>query len=100
MSVIEDSRKLVQDFLAPELRSIASRLTALEDRYNSLDRKVDQVDDWAEKRHEAALGFLRDSEDRSSKRHAEVMDAIARTNEVNFLRERIVRLEAASSPHQ
>ena len=32
MSVIEDTRKLIQDFLAPELRSISARLDALEQR--------------------------------------------------------------------
>jgi hypothetical protein len=30
MSVVEDTRKVIQDFLAPELRSIAVRLDSLE----------------------------------------------------------------------
>jgi dsDNA-specific endonuclease/ATPase MutS2 len=34
LSVIEDTRKLIQDFLAPELREIATKLDALERRIN------------------------------------------------------------------
>ena len=48
MSVIDDSRKVLQDFLAPELRAIAVRLDALEKRFDSLDKKVDDVDRRAE----------------------------------------------------
>jgi hypothetical protein len=54
-SVLEDTRKLVEDFLPPELRSTARRLDALEKRTDSIDKKVDQADQRAEKRHETAL---------------------------------------------
>jgi chromosome segregation ATPase len=56
MSVIEDSRKVMQDFLAPELRAIAARLDAVEKRFDLIDKKVDEVDRRAEKRHEALMG--------------------------------------------
>lgn len=35
MSVIEDSRKVLQDYFAPELRAIAVRLDTLEKRLES-----------------------------------------------------------------
>ena len=42
MSVVEDTRKLLQDFLAPELRAIAVRLDALETRMNDRFLLVEQ----------------------------------------------------------
>ncbi len=87
MSVIEDGRQLVQDFLAPERRSISSRLDALEKRYESLDRKVEQVDARAEKRSDE---FLKHFE----KRHDEVMAAIAKAADYNSLLAHLAKLEA------
>ena len=40
MSVIEDTRKLIQDFLAPELRTITGRLDALDARVDTNHREV------------------------------------------------------------
>ena len=40
MSVIEDFRKVIQDFLAPELRSINVRLDAVNERIASLHREM------------------------------------------------------------
>ncbi len=82
MSVIEDSRKVMQDFLAPELRGISARLDALEKRYESLDRKIDEVERRAEKRHD------------------EVMSAIGRLADYNAIRDRVARLEAKEGVHQ
>jgi hypothetical protein len=75
MSVVEDTRKVMQDFLAPELRAIATRLDALEKRYDDSDR-------------------------RAEKRHDEVLTAIARMREIGDIRERLARLEATDRPHQ
>ncbi len=64
MGAIEDTRKVLQDFLAPELRAIAVRIDALEKRLEGVDRKIDDVDRRAEKRHDAvmlALGRLVDT---------------------------------------
>jgi hypothetical protein len=82
MSVIEDSRKVMQDFLAPELRAISARLDALEQRYGSLDHKIDEVDRRAEKRHD------------------QLMSAIAGLADYTSIRERVARLEARDAPHQ
>ncbi len=86
MSVIEDSRKVMQDFLAPELRGISARLDALEKRLDgvekNLDKKIDDVDRRAEQRHDA------------------VMMALTRLMDYNELRDRLVRLESKDAAHQ
>ena len=75
MSVIDDSRKLMQDFLAPELRAISTRLDALEKRFDDSDR-------------------------RAERRHDEVLSAIARMSDISSIRERLARLEASERPNQ
>jgi hypothetical protein len=75
MSVIDDTRKAMQDFLAPELRAISTRLDALEKRFEDSDR-------------------------RAERRHDEVLSAIARVSEVTSLRERVTRLESRESSAQ
>lgn len=52
MSVIEDIRNVLQDFLAPELRAISARLDALE-------KKVDANEARAETRHSEVMAGLR-----------------------------------------
>ena len=51
MSVIDDTRKVMQDFLAPELRAISTRLDALEKRFEDSDRR-------AERRHDEVLSAI------------------------------------------
>jgi hypothetical protein len=75
MSVIDDTRKVMQDFLAPELRAISTRLDALEKRFEDSDR-------------------------RSERRHDEVLSAIARMSDISSIRERLARLEASERPSQ
>jgi len=75
MSVIEDTRKVMQDFLAPELRAISTRLDALEKRFEDTDR-------------------------RAERRHDEVLSAIARMSDISSIRERLARLEASDRPSQ
>ena len=43
MSVIEDTRKLLQDFLAPELRELSARVDALEERMKLLEAKINAI---------------------------------------------------------
>lgn len=57
--MIEDIRKLLQDFLAPEMREIKARLAALES-------KVDANEERAEKRHDQVLLGLRQITDYTS----------------------------------
>jgi len=72
MSVIEDSRKVLQDFLAPELRAIAVPLDALEKRFE-------------------------DAERRSERRHDEVMGSIRQIIDFTSINERLARLESKQS---
>lgn len=75
MSVIEDSRKVLQDFLAPELRAISVRLEALEKRFD-------------------------DAERRAERRHDETMGAIRQVIDLNSIQQRLARLESKESAHQ
>lgn len=86
MGAIEDGRKLIQDFLAPELRAIAVRLDGLE-------KKVDENECRADARHADSLKA-------ADARHADTLTAIARLADYTSLRERVVRLESKDSPHQ
>jgi hypothetical protein len=72
MSVIEDTRKLLQDFLAPELRELSGRVDALEERMNARFDSAERL---------------------ASERHAQTMLAIGRLADVYELRERITRIE-------
>jgi tetrahydromethanopterin S-methyltransferase subunit G len=74
MGTIEDTRKVLQDFLAPELRELKARLDALEKR---MDERFDQSDRRAETRHES------------------ILLSINNLANYNDLRERMARLEAA-----
>jgi len=49
MGAIEETRQLLQDFLAPELRAIGARLTAIEERLNYTDAHFDKIDSRFEK---------------------------------------------------
>lgn len=81
MGVVEDSRKVLQDFIAPELRAISARLDALEKRMKGLDEKIDEVDRRAEKRHDV------------------VITAIDRLADYTSIRERVARLESREAAH-
>lgn len=110
MSVIEDTRKVMQDFLAPELRAISTRLDALEQRFGAVDKRFDGVDkridgvdkrfDRVDKRFDGIDGRFDEVERRAEKRHGEVLSAIAGASEITALRERVARLESRDSPHQ
>jgi len=75
MGAIEDSRKVLQDFLAPELREIRARLDVLEKQIEGVDRRAEG-------------------------RHQEVMQAIARIVDYTEVRERLARLESREAIHQ
>jgi hypothetical protein len=75
MSVIEDSRKVLQDFIAPELRAISARLDALEKKYDENER-------------------------RAEKRHDDVMASIRQVIDWSSVQQRLARLESKESTHQ
>jgi len=42
MSAVDDTRKLLQDLVAPDLKSIQTEIHALSERVNSLEKSMDQ----------------------------------------------------------
>lgn len=70
MSVVQDTRQLIQDFLAPELRAISARLDAIEARLsaNEAQRATDKQD---------------------------ILHAIAQLGDIMNIKERLARLESA-----
>jgi len=79
MGAIDDSRKVLQDFLAPELREIKARLVALEKR---MDERFDSAEQLAVQRHDMVM---------------QAINSLANYNEV---RERLARLESREAVHQ
>jgi len=75
MSVVEDVRQLIQDLVAPDLKAIEARLSALE-------KKVDE------------------NESRAERRHGEVLNAIHQVTNYTSVLERLSRLEAKSETKQ
>lgn len=51
MSVVEDVRQVLQDFLAPELREIRAQLVAV-------DKRLDTIDEMNRVRYEAIVQSL------------------------------------------
>jgi hypothetical protein len=103
MSVIDDTRKVMQDFLAPELRGISARIEALEQRFGTVDKRFDGVDHRFDRVDQRLVGLDRkfdEVERRAEKRHDEVLAAIAKMSDITELRERLTRLESRDSAHQ
>lgn len=86
MSVVEDTRKVLQDFLAPELREVRARLDALEKR---MDERFDQVN-----------ARLDQSDKTASSRHEAITSALISLQNYHEVRERLARLESRESVHQ
>ena len=94
MGAIDETRKLVQDFLAPELREIKVRLEALEQktgaRFVSLEASITARIEALERKHDARF----DAQDKlSAARHEAVMNALTGLTNYAALSERLARLE-------
>jgi flagellar capping protein FliD len=44
MGVVEETRQVIQDFLAPELRELRGVLTSIDKRLDSVDKRLDSQD--------------------------------------------------------
>ncbi len=93
MGAIDDTHKVLQDFMAPELRAISVRLDGLEKRMDGLDKRIDGF----EQRTEARFDNV---ERRADKRHDEVMAAIRQVIDFNSIQQRLARLESKEAAHQ
>ena len=62
MSVVEDVRQVIQDFLAPELRALTARIEALEvkmdSRFEALNARMTATEERSSLRHELLLAQL------------------------------------------
>ena len=92
MSVIEDTRKIAQDFLAPELKAIAARLDSLEKRFEESERRREKFADRVDKRFEEV-------ERNAERRQQEVLAAIGSLTNYYELKVRLERLESRESAH-
>lgn len=78
MGSIEDVRKVLQDFLAPELRAITARLDAIEQRFTHLEHRFDRL------------------ENKLDANQAQVMTNILQLLDVQKVKDRLAVLEAGS----
>jgi hypothetical protein len=77
VSVIEDVRQVIQDFLAPELRALGARIEALEVKMDSrfeaneakANSRYESIEAKANSRFEALNARMAASEERASLRH-------------------------------
>jgi uncharacterized iron-regulated protein len=99
MSVVEDVRTVIQDFLAPELRELKARVDALEkrmddrfdhveQRFKHMEHRIDQVDHRFEQVERSAQA-----------RHEQVMHAIQQLTDYTALAQRVARLESREAAH-
>ena len=70
MSVVEDVRQALQDFIAPELRAFRARLDAMEGRF---DAKLDAINGRSEGRFDA-VNIRRDAIDQRFDDMLTIMD--------------------------
>jgi len=100
MSAIDDSRRVLQDFLAPELREIKARLDAIEkrldDRFQQVDNRFQQVDS----RFKQVDVRFDQAEQVAKARHDALLAALTNIATMNEFRERLARLESREGLHQ
>jgi hypothetical protein len=58
MGVVEETRQLVQDFLAPELREIRGVLSGIDKRLESQDKRLDAMEEVNRARFESIIQRL------------------------------------------
>lgn len=82
MSVVEDVRQAIQDFLAPELRAIAARLDAIEKvmeaRFKEVDSRFKEVDSRFNE-VSVRLQSLQETVDRNDSSHKELIANLTQT---------------------
>ena len=58
MGVVEETRQVLQDFLAPELREIRGILSAIDKRLDSQDKRLDAIEAANRVRYESLVQRL------------------------------------------
>jgi hypothetical protein len=103
MSVVEDVRQVIQDFLAPELRALTARIDALEvkmdSRFEAIEAKMEgrfgSSESKAESRFEAVNSRLAAIEERAALRHELILSQIESIRGQLSLDYRVRKLEQA-----
>jgi hypothetical protein len=80
MGFIEEGRQLIQDFVTPEIRSLDTRLTAVEKRLEALDAKVDRK--------------FESLESKMDRNQVQVLETLHRMENYSHVLERLARLES------
>ncbi|MGA3315720.1 MAG: hypothetical protein ABSC64_04700 [Candidatus Korobacteraceae bacterium] len=97
MGMIDDTRKLLQDLVTPDLKALIARVDALEKRVDSgfsdLKQMVGDVDARAERRLADLRQMISDVDARAERRHTSLLVAL-------HLEERVKRLEERAAPHE
>lgn len=91
MGTVEDVRKLMQDFLAPELRALTVRMDALEEK---LTVRVDTLESKLTVRMDALEDKVDSNERRAEKRHEEVMANFRQVLDYAMVQQRLAALES------
>jgi len=102
MGAVDETRKLVQDFLAPELREIKVRIEALEEttksRFEAVSARINALEQTTKAHFDAAEQTTKarfDSAEQTTRsQHSEVMAALNHLTQYAALSERLTRLEA------
>jgi exonuclease VII small subunit len=76
MGVVEETRQVLQDFLALELREIRGVLSAIDKRLDSQDKRLDAIEEANRVRYESIVQRL-DSQDKR-------LDATEEANRVRY----------------
>jgi tetrahydromethanopterin S-methyltransferase subunit G len=90
MGFIEEGRQLFQDFVAPEIRAIETRLDAIEKQVDSLDAKIDRNQTQLEAKIDRSQAELDAKIDRNQ---TQVLDTLHRMENYTLVMERLARLE-------
>ena len=94
MGAIEETRQVIQDFLAPELRAIGVRMTAIEDRLNRIDHRLDKIEEKFEERFEKVDERFNKIDERFERLESKIAQQFADFRAEFLFDKRLSRVEA------
>jgi Skp family chaperone for outer membrane proteins len=97
MGTVEDVRKVLQDFLAPELRAVAARFDAIDQRFDSLSKVMDARFEAISNRFDAVDTKLASLEKEADTKFASLEKEIVRVRELLDVDRRLAKLESQHS---
>jgi len=93
MSVVEDVRRVLQDFLAPELRAITARLDAIDSRLGAQDKVLAAQEKTSDARQSEMLSRVTAQDKTAEARHNEILARIEGLKNSFEIDKRIEKLE-------